>query len=235
MKADYLSSTGNNATYKGKGLMMSVSIKGITKVQIENPVQQIRNAFTTIPDSFNRKVNEQTGRKVITNIPTQLLGNRIMSVTVEYLQGDNQIAVELQDYMPAREVESGVLNKGLAGNVYSDYRTGNLPDAKIGLREFWSVLSYFSGCMLTGMLPTPVKPSGQSTIMSQFINVWLADNQLSVDSVAVTGKNDSRMVYTGQDFTNVYNAFQSNATRILDTWADRQGKGGSKSGQINWV
>jgi len=215
--------------------MMTVTIKGITKVAIENPINQIRQAFTVIPDSFNRKVNEQTNRKVITNIPTQLLGNRVMSCEVTFSQGENTITVDLLDFMPAREVESGVLNKGLAGNVYSDYRTGNLPDDRIGLREFWSVLSYFTGCMLTGMLPTPVKPSGQSTIMSHFIKSWLGDNGLQVDSVAITGKNDSRMVYTGDDFTNVYNAFQSNATRILETWADRQGKGGSKSGQINWV
>lgn len=235
MKVDYLKGTGNHATYKGKDESMSVSIKGITKVGIESPVNQLRQAFTTIPDAFNRKVNDQTGRKVITNIPTQLLGNRIMSVTIAYLQGENGITVELQDYMPAREVESGVLNKGLSGNVYSDYRTGNLPDDRIGLREFWSVLTYFSGCMLTGMLPTPVKPSGQSTIMSEFISFWLVGNNLTVDSVAVVGKNDARMVYTNADFTNVYNAFQSNAERILNTWSDRQGKGGSKSGQINWV
>lgn len=220
---------------KERERLMTVSIKGITKVGIENPVSQLRQAFTTIPDSFNRKVNEQTNRKVITNIPTQLLGNRVMSCEVTFVQGENKITVDLLDFMPAREVSSGKLSKALAGNVYSDYRTGNLPDDKIGLREFWSVLSYFTGCMLTGMLPTPVKPSGQSTIMSQFIKTWLDENGLTVDSVAITGKNDSRMVYTGEDFTNVYNAFQSNATRILDTWNDRQGKGGSKSGQIKWV
>ncbi len=147
---------------------MTVSIKGITKVGIGEPINQLRQAFTRIPDSFNRKVNEQ-GRKVITNIPTQLLGNRVMSAAVTFVQGDDSITVDLIDFMPARDVESGKLSKALAGNVYSDYRTGNLPDDRIGLREFWGVLSYFVGCMLTGMLPTPVKPSGQSTIMSEFI------------------------------------------------------------------
>lgn len=214
---------------------MTVTIKGITKVLIENPIQQIRQAFTTIPDAFNRKVNDQTGRKVITNIPTQLLGNRIMSTEVQYSQGENLITVNLANWMPARDLTSGQLAKGLAGQFYADYRTGNLPDDRIGLREFWSVLSYFSGCMLTGMLPTPVKPSGQSTIMSEFISYWLTGNKLQIDSLSITGKNESRMVYTAADFTNVYNAFQSNATRILDTWSDRQGKGGSKSGQIEWV
>ena len=214
---------------------MTVSIKGITKVQIDSPVSQLRQAFTRIPDSFNRKVNDQTNRKVITNIPTQLLGNRVMSCEVTFTQNEDSITVDLVDFMPAREVQSGKLSKALAGNVYSDYRTGNLPDDRIGLREFWSVLSYFTGCMLTGMLPTPVKPSGQSTIMSQFIKTWLDENGLTVDSVAITGKNDSRMVYTAADFDNVYKAFQSNATRILETWNDRQGKGGSKSGQIDWV
>lgn len=214
---------------------MSVSMKGITKVDIGEPVNQLRQAFTRIPDAFNRKVNEQTNRKVITNIPTQLLGNRVISCEVTYTQDEDSITVDLTDFMPAREVQSGKLSKALAGNVYSDYRTGNLPDDKVGLREFWSVLSYFVGCMLTGMLPTPVKPSGQSTIMSEFIKTWIDQNGLEVESVAITGKNDSRMVYTKADFTNVYNAFQSNATRILETWSDRQGKGGSKAGQINWV
>ncbi len=219
---------------KGERLM-TVSIKGITKVDIGEPINQLRQAFTRIPDAFNRKVSEQTGRKVITNIPTQLLGNRVMSCEVTFTQGEDSITVDLIDFMPAREVASGKLSKALAGNVYSDYRTGNLPDDRIGLREFWSVLSYFTGCMLTGMLPTPVKPSGQSTIMSEFIKTWIDQNGLTVESIAITGKNDSRMVYTADDFTNVYNAFQSNATRILETWKDRQGKGGSKSGQIDWV
>ena len=214
---------------------MTVQIKGITKVQIDEPINQLRQAFTSIPDKFNRKVNAQTERKLITNIPTQLLGNRVMSCEVKFTQGENSITVDLQDFMPAREVQSGKLSKALSGNVYSDYRTGNLPDDKIGLREFWSVLSYFTGCMLTGMLPTPVKPSGQSTIMSEFIKTWIDQNGLEVESVTVTGKNDSRMVYSQQDFTNVYLAFQSNATRVLDTWSDRQGKGGSKAGQIEWV
>lgn len=214
---------------------MEVQIKGITKVQIENPTQQIRQAFTLIPDSFNRKVNQQTGRKVITNIPTQLLGNRVMSCEVTYRQGNESLTVNLLDAMPAREVQSGKLSKALSGNVYADYRTGNLPDEKIATREFWTVLTYFVGCMLTGMLPTPVKPSGQSTIMSQFIKAWTESNKLQIDSVVITGRNDSRMVYTADDFTNVYNAFLSNATRILESWDDREGKGGSKAGQVEWV
>lgn len=215
--------------------MSEVQIKGITKVQIESPTDQIRKAFTTIPDSFNRKRNPQTERKVITNIPTQLLGNRVMSCEITYKQGNESLTVSLQDFMPARDVQTGKLQKALAGNVYSDYRTGNLPDDRIGLREFWSLLSYFSSCMLTGMLPTPVKPSGQSTIMSQFIQAWMKDNRLEIESVVITGKNDSRMVYSSEDFENVYKAFLSNATRILESWDDSKGKAGNKAGQIEWV
>lgn len=215
--------------------MSQVQITGITKVKVESPLDQIRKAFTAIPDSFNRKVSPVTDRKVITNIPTQILANRVMSSKVTYRKGNESITVELNDFYPARDLESGVLIKGLAGQFYADYRTGNLPDDRIALREFWSLLSYFASCMLTGQLPTPVKPSGQSTIMSQFIKVWMNENGLEVESVEIVGRNDSRMVYSGDDFENVYKAFDSNATRIFDTWHDRVGKGGNKAGQIEWV
>jgi hypothetical protein len=215
--------------------MSTIELKGHSKVSIENPIHQIRQAFTTIPDSFNRKINQQTSRKVISNIPTQLLGNRLMTCEVIYNQGGNLVTVSLDQFMPARNPESGQTVKALAGNVYSDYRTGNLPDDRIATREFYAMLTYFAGCMLTGMLPTPVKPSGQSTIMSQFISQWLGDNKLQIESVAIVGGNDNRMVYSSEDFDNVFKAFQSNAKRILESWDDREGRGGSKAGQVDWV
>ena len=215
--------------------MSNVSIKGITRIEIPNPSDQIRNSFIEIPDAYNRKVNPTTGRKLITNIPTQTLGNRVLACEVQYsdTQG-NELIVSLQDFMPARDPVTGNLSKGLSGDIYADYRSG-LSDDKIALREFWFVLSYFVGCMLTGQLPTPVKPSGQSTIMSSFIHRWLDHNGLEIESVTVTGKNDSRMVYTSDDFNNVFAAFQSNARRVLNDWDDRQGRTGGKSGRVEWV
>jgi len=218
--------------------MFTAELRGHTKVSLEDPSSMIREAFSSIPAEFNRKVNPATGGKLITNVPTQLLANRTINTEVTFARGDNEVIVKLGGFMPSRDLKTNEANsqtRPLAKSFFAAYARGDFPNEKVASSEAWYLMAYFAACMLTGMLPTPVKPSGQSTIMSEFLTRWLDSQGLKIESVAVIGANDSRMVYTADDFKNVHAAFKSNVTRILEGWNDRQGRGIANADKLEWV
>lgn len=218
----------------GKETIMQYQIKGITKVEIENPMQAIATAFSTIPDQFNAKRNPANGRKLITNIPTQLLGNRLVSGSIVWKRNNETCEVELSEYAPARNPQSGEYAKSQSGDFYKAYRYQNLPDQKQALHEFWTLVSYFVLCTLTGMLPTPVKRSGQSTIMSQFINHWIDTQDIEIQAVKIVGGNGVEMTYTPDQVDQTLSLFNANAQDILANWNDSKRSSNAGDG-INWA
>jgi hypothetical protein len=214
--------------------MANVEIKGITKVNLQNPTREMANIFTRIPDQFNRKRNPTNGRKLITNIPTQLLGNRAITGVIVWESGDSEIQVELTDFAPARNLETQTYDKGESGKFYKDYRYGGIDNDRIATREFLATLSYFAVCVLTGMLPTPTKRSGQSTIMSQFIQEMSDVANLEIKEVRIVGGNGAEMIYTSDQFNQTLSLFNANANDILNNWDDSK-RASANDGGIDWV
>ena len=214
--------------------MASMEIKGITKLEIENPADVISSLFTRIPDRYNSKRNPANGRKLITNIPTQLLGNRTVNAVCVWESGDSEIEVSLDSFMPARNMETDSDAKEMSGQFYKAYRFGKFPDDRTAAREFLAVLSYMTVCLLTGQLPTPSKRSGQSTIMSTFVEEMLADAKLKPVSIKVVGGNGVEMTYTPNQFEQTISLYHANADDILTNWNDSK-RSANAGSDINWA
>ena len=204
----------------------------MAKIKIENPLQVLSTAFVQIVDGFRLKRHPQNARPLITNVPTQLVGNMTRSFVAVWTKGKNKITVDLSEFQPARNLETGEKRKDLAGQVFSDYRFARLP-ANIAEREFWNVLSYFSACICKGQLPTPNKRSGSSTIMSHFVDSWIQSQGLTLDSIRIIEANGAELTYNSDQFNRILSIFVENGDNILATWEDSQ-RGGKKS-EIDWV
>lgn len=204
----------------------------MAKIKIENPMQVISQAFVRVVDAFRLKRHPQNGRPLITNIPTQLVGNMTRSFIAIWTKGDAKTKVELSEFQPARNLESGEKRKDLSGQTFSDFRYGRLPN-KVAEREFWYTLSYFAACICKGQLPTPNKRSGSSTIMSHFVQNWMEFNGLTLESIKIIGFDGAELTYNSTQFGRILSIFYDNGIDILESWEDSQK--GSKKSEIEWV
>ena len=204
----------------------------MAKIKIENPMQVIATAFVRIVDAFRLKRHPVNGRPLITNIPTQLVGNMTRSFVATWVKGDARTKIELQEFQPARNLESGEKRKDLAGQTFSDFRYGRLPN-KVADREFWYTLSYFAACICKGQLPTPNKRSGSSTIMSHFVRDWIDSQGLTLESIKIIGFDGAELTYNNEQFERILTIFVENGNDILESWEDSQR--GSKKSEIAWV
>jgi hypothetical protein len=196
---------------------------------------RILSLIYAIATRFNRKRSPVTGRKLITNIPTQLLGNRYLTFNVCWRQNDGkEKRIKGDSFQPARNLESGENQKSLAGEIYTDYASGNLP-AKIALREAWYVMSYFLSCILTGQLPTPSKLSGQSTIMSHVLREMMGEAGVTPQWVEITNATGVTMRVEGDRINQVLSYFYVHGDNILESWEDTKSVKSKGDRKVTWV
>ena len=207
-------------------------------VKIENPIQAITTAFVQIVDAFRVKRNPLNGKELISNIPTQLVGNMTRSFVAVWTKEDGQKRVELSEFQPARNLETGEKRKDLAGKYFSSMRYGTVGQGAknrkaIVEREFWYTLSYFAASICKGKIPTPDKRSGSSTIMSHFVKHWMDSQGLSLESLKIVESSGAELTYTGVQFDRMLGIFHDNGIDILENW-DNSVKG-QKGEAIDWV
>ena len=201
-------------------------------VKIESPMQVIVNAFVQIVDSFRVKRNPLNGKELITNIPTQLVGNMTRSFVAVWSRDDGVKRVSLSEFQPARNLETGEKRKDLAGKFFNALRYGTIPK-KIAEREFWYTLSYFAASICKGKIPTPDKRSGSSTIMSHFVQYWMESQGLALESIKIIESSGAELTYTGVQFDRILGIFHDNGVDILENWDNS--KKGQKGEAIDWV
>lgn len=211
---------------------MSAEVKVRKAFADHDYVNLLRTAFTSIPESFNRKVNPANDRKLITNIPNQLVGNRPVSAIVTITDGKGEAVIKLEGYQPARDLKTGAPVKSLSGDIFRAYRNGTIP-AKLVRREFLQAVAYFAACIATGVLPTPVKPSGQSTIMAHFLRSW-RESGFTISNLTLVGSNGVSITYAEDQFERIESIFYDNGESILSEWKDSKGRAG-KAGGIEWA
>ena len=183
------------------------------------------------------KRNPVTGRPLITNIWTQILGNRVLTLNAEWKQQGvkEPIRIELVNFAPSRNVQTGEYVKEATPTIKREYELG-IPDDTMALEEFGRVLSYFTACFATGQLPTPSKPSGQSTIMAKIVQNWRQTAGLTPNWIEIVSKSGivKRMDTTIIDA--IQTVFVQNYDSIVDEWDtgdSRQDK--SNSARVEWL
>jgi hypothetical protein len=182
------------------------------------------------------KRNPVTGRPLITNIWTQILGNRVLSLRAEWKQDGikEPIQIELVNFAPARNPQSGEYVKDLTPDIKREYEIG-LPDSELALQEFGYLLSYFTACFATGQLPTPSKPSGQSTIMAKIVQNWRQEAGLNPNWIEIVGKTGvvKRMNRTIIDA--IQTVFVDNFDTIVETWDTGDSRQDKSNSRIEWL
>lgn len=182
------------------------------------------------------KRNPITGRPLITNIWTQILGNRVLTINGEWKQDGvkNPVNVELVNFAPSRNPTTGEYVKDLTPDIKNHYEVG-LPDDELAIKEFAYLLTYFTACFSTGQLPTPSKPSGQSTIMGKIVQTWRESAGLNPVWIEVIGKTG---VVKRMD-ANIINAIQSvfvaNYDSIVVDWDTGDSRKDKSTNRIEWI
>lgn len=204
-------------------------------IKLVSPVDNLRSIYRNIPDDFRRKVNPATSKGLITNIPTQLMGNRQTTATLVWSDGKGKVKVELDTFMLARELETGEERKDASGDIFNAYRNGDFSTVKIATLETFLTLSYFTACFCTGQLPTPYKLSGQSTIQAHMVKAFREVHKLSPSSMVITSRNGAQLNYTTEQIDQLQNIFNQHGENILASWDDRKAGKNKAGGEIAWI
>lgn len=182
------------------------------------------------------KRNPITGRPLITNVWTQLLGNRILTVNGLWKQDGikEPVLIELVNFAPARNPATGEYVKDLVPDIKNHYEIG-LPDDAIALQEFAYLLTYFTACFSTGQLPTPSKPSGQSTIMGKLVNTWRESTGLTPVWIEVIGKTGVVKRMTPDIVNAIESVFVANYNSIVADWDTGDARADKGVSRIEWI
>lgn len=190
-------------------------------------VRLISQPFNAIPAKFNSKLNPVNNRKLITNIPAQILADKPRSFVVTYILPDGKKkVVKRVGYQPvclpdgsAFNADGSPVREG-AGDFMSAYRLGQFKTKAVAEKTFWSLLSYFLVSVTRGQLPTPEKMSGASTIRSRFVDYWLNETGIKIESLKLVGKAGQAITYNPQQVESILALFRANADTIFETWND---------------
>jgi hypothetical protein len=197
---------------------------------------QMLQILFQIVKAIRIKRNPISGRPLITNIWTQILANRVMTINAEWKQDGvkNPVGVELFNFAPARDIESGVVSKDLTPSIKAEYELG-LPNNDVASQEFSRLLTYFTACFSTGMLPTPSKMSGQSTIMAKTVQAWRESAGLTpvwIEIISKTGvvkRLDSGIVEV------IQGVFVANYDSIIADWQTGESRSGKQVQRVDWI
>jgi len=182
------------------------------------------------------KRNPVTSRPLITNIWTQLLANRILTIRAEWKQNGvkEPIRIELDNFAPTRDPKTGVYDRNLTEDIRKHYQMG-LPDSELAVREFGYLLSYFTACFTTGKLPTPSKPSGQSTIMAKIVQIWREEAGVNPNWIEIVSKSGVVKRVNRNVIDSIQTVFVANFDEIVETWDTGDSRQKNSGNRIEWL
>lgn len=190
-------------------------------------------AFLPVVTAIARKRNPANGKGLITNFPTQLFANREVSARAVWKVGKESREVRIDNWIPGRTPE-GARDRSLGRVVWNKYASG---DVKNPEAEFWSFLTYLAASIATGVLPSPARPSGESTTKAAILRAMLAGTGVSLESIVLIGKTpeDGTIELTGANHAMRAAIFESAYDSILSGWKDseRKSRGGDKI--VDWI
>jgi hypothetical protein len=198
-----------------------------------NTYSQLIAGMAGIARQLVSRVNPATGESVISNWPTQLLGNRPLSGNVKFTIAGKTKNHAIENFMPARD-KAGKPSKANVGDFRRNYESG-LPE-KIASKEFLNLLVYFILSAMTGRLPTPnVKGfSAESTLKASIAHEWLDSQNITVESAIVENSDSGLSVeHSGTAVMGILLAFVENRNRV-DSWAIRESSRQASGESLDW-
>ena len=190
-------------------------------------------AFLPVVSAIARKRNPANGKGLITNFATRLFANREVSAVATWRAGKTVKEVRIDNWIPGRTPE-GTRDRSLGRVVWNKYAAGDVRDVE---SEVWNLITYLAGSIATGILPSPVRPSGESTTKAAILRAMLADSGVTLESIVLLGKTpeDGTIRLTAEDFSIRARVFESAYDSIIRDWkdAERKSRGGDKV--VDWI
>ncbi len=178
------------------------------------------------------RVNPATGESVISNWPTQLLGNRPMTGSLTFKVNDRSKTHHIDNFMPARE-SNGKPSKSRVGDFRRNYEAG-LPE-KVASKEWLNVLTYFVLSIMTGRMPTPTLKgfSGESTLKSVIAASWVDASGIEITEATVKSPDGTaELTHSAEAITGLFRVFEENRQRT-EAWPVKESSR-SKGEAIDW-
>lgn len=175
------------------------------------------------------RINPATGEPVISNWPTQLLGNRPMTGKLTFTIAGKKKSHAIANFQPARDLKTGEPMKSKVGNRRRGYEAG-LPE-KVASKEWLNVFSYFILSAMTGRLPTPNDKgySAESTLKASIAHGWIGENDITLNSATASNPdNGLEVTHSGDALMGILLAYVENKDRVND-WAVKES---SRAGDI---
>jgi len=186
-----------------------------------------------IARKFCSFLNPESQQPAITNWPTQLLGNRILSGSLTYRIGQKLSTHAIAGFMPARNVKTGKPEKGAVRTFRMTYESG-MPSGAAG-REFLNLLTYCLLSCITGELPSPNRASGESTIKGSIALSFVNLAGMSIESATVSNdETGASITLSGEAIGGILKAFDENRQRVERTWTPRLVHKVEAAGAIDW-
>ena len=181
---------------------------------------------------FVAHVSPADNAPVITNWPTQLLGNRPVSGEVSYIIAGKTVKHTVKAFTPARNIKTGESTKAEVKKFRKAYSAGD--PAASEKREGLNFLTYLILSAVTGKLPTPKLASGESTLKAALALHMLEGSGATIKAVNVQGESDAEAIaYTGASVLGTLNLFAENHKRIV-AWPRRENTRGSGDDMVDW-
>jgi len=188
----------------------------------------------SIARTFCSFLNPENRNPAISNWPTQLLGNRILSGSITYTVGGKQYTHGISGFMPSRNLKTGKPEKGAVKKFRLAYESG-MPNQDAARIEMLNLLTYCTLSASTGELPSPNRPSGESTIKASIAHRFLTEAGITLDSVVVSNlETGVSLTLTGESVMGILSAFDQNRKRVESTWIPRTNAKAEQAGTLEW-
>jgi len=190
--------------------------------------------------SATRLRNPDTESALISNVPTQVLGNRPVSGKVGMQFDGKRVNVELQNWQPARVKTpdgriaydgvdaAGAISKAAAADTLATYAAGAASDPD---RELICLTAYLALSVVTGKLPTPDADSAENCLKAEGLTSIMQAHGVKVDSLEYVASRGS-VIYAPALLDAMRDTCANRMESIRQTWAtaNRKRKGRTKAG-----
>lgn len=162
----------------------------------------------------NARDNE--GKQPMTNWTTQLLGNRPISASAVWTLADgDEVEVNISDFIPSRNLQTGEADKGNVKAFRQAYESRGIPE-DIAVTEVLKVATYLAASVATGRLPTVSQVSAESSLKGGILSEWMESTGIAPASLTIRGDGES-VSYTGEAISGLLRFWRNAYDNVLDS------------------
>ena len=180
---------------------------------------------------FSSMANQE-GKPWISNVSTQSVGQLEISGFVAFKEADgNEIKIVLNQYIPARNLKTGIVSKAEAGNVLNWYAASCIPGVKEGelsqtqRSETLRLMAFFILSAMKGRLPSENAISVESSMKAYTAKLLLQETKCTILEAQIKEDKVKTFSKTGESVLGLINFWSEQFSSILESSNIKSGRG----------